>query len=463
MSYLMIENDGVCDTTSFTLLGASVKGQNAIGKFGTGSKHGVSICLREKIAPVIFCGKTRMDFETSPVTSNGRSFDQIVVKYSGDRKATEKLSVTLQHGIQDWNNIAMALREFVSNAIDSHECSDMSKVNWKEVVRIKIVDEGKVRAKAGTTRIFVPLTLDVAAFYANINKWFLHFEEPEMLEQQIMPKRGRNFNQNCSAMIYRRGVFVREIANIAFPSLFDYNIFNLDIDDSRNANDSTTTYDATVALAKASPEILVEFWRSFQGNVQYYEHTFSQYTLEGYSFKTEQRENWQKAFNMLCSGGVIVDNIREYEYAKGKGKNVLVVPQAIANAARSHGVATLNRDEKVGRDFMDATDDVIQATIGLWTKLTEMNMTDGKKLPHIKTFIDHMDGGLLKLGYCENDTIYINRSITSEKASDWRKLSENLLHTVLEELAHYITDATDMSRDFQDWLLKASIMLLRQS
>jgi hypothetical protein len=73
-----------------------------------------------------------------------------VVKYGGtdpstgsSKSSTEDLGFVLDYGKQDWQEVALALREFVSNAIDR---SIRGKSDWSGV-KIEIVDEGQVRAK----------------------------------------------------------------------------------------------------------------------------------------------------------------------------------------------------------------------------------------------------------------------------------------------------------------------------
>ena len=42
-----------------------------------------------------------------------------------------------------------------------------------------------------------------------------------------------------------------------------------------------------------------------------------------------------------------------------------------------------------------------------------------------------------------------------------KALSDRLLHVALEEVAHYVTGATDNSRDFQNFLLDLAVKLRR--
>jgi hypothetical protein len=60
-------------------------------------------------------------------------------------------------------------------------------------------------------------------------------------------------------------------------------------------------------------------------------------------------------------------------------------------------------------------------------------------------------------GYYRDGVVYINRRLADDG------LSEALLHVTLEELSHHITQSTDNSRDFQDFLLTLAVKLFRKS
>ena len=96
-----------------------------IGQFGSGNKHGMAVLLRNDLSPVVFAGTLKLEFSTRPqvVSDNHatKEFNRVVVKYGGtdpvtgaSRSSTEDLGFVLDYGKQDWDEVAMALREFVS-------------------------------------------------------------------------------------------------------------------------------------------------------------------------------------------------------------------------------------------------------------------------------------------------------------------------------------------------------------
>src|SRR5690606_21293990 len=260
-------------------------------------------------APVVFCGTLRLEFLTRPQTvadaKASKDFARVVVKYGGtdpatgaSRSATEDLGFVLDYGKQDWNEVALALREFVSNAIDRSIREDG---DWRSV-KIEIVDENRVRAKSGHTRVFVPLTPEVLAFYNDLGKWLLHFSEPESLDKAILPKRNRNLDERKAAVIYRRGVRVREFESSETESLFDYNLNDLTIDGARKASDWDVRHHCGQALADADKDVLaILFDHLLNSDRPVWELTFDTYSLQpSYRDSSEddqrKQKNWQEAF-----------------------------------------------------------------------------------------------------------------------------------------------------------------------
>src|SRR5690606_4607698 len=113
------------------------------------------------------------------------------------------------------------------------------------------------RAKAGHTRVFIPVSPAVLSFYQNLDKWFLHFKSPELLDRSIFPCSNRNLFGTQNAMIYRRGVMVRQFQSGKYPALFDYNLNDLELDECRVASDWDVRYGASMELSKSKdPEIV---------------------------------------------------------------------------------------------------------------------------------------------------------------------------------------------------------------
>ena len=483
-AYLKIENVGVCPAEAFTVLGVSLAHTSAnpgvIGQFGSGSKHAVAVLLRNELSPVVFAGTLRLEFGTRPqVVSDAQAtkeFSRVVVRYGGSdpvtgasRSSTEDLGFVLNYGEKDWDEVALALREFVSNAIDRsiREWGDWSGV------KIEVVDEAQVRAKRNFTRVFVPLSAEVLQFYNDLGKWFLHFSEPEALDKAILPKKNRNLGDRKAAVIYRRGVRVREFESSDTESLFDYNLDNLRIDESRRASDWDVKHGAGKALASADKHTLaVLFDRLLNSDKPAWEFSFDLYSLspssgDGAEALTKRSKNWSEAFAQVAGEDAVLTGKGTKDQLERKGYIPVVAPENLVSAAGLYGVQTpasvLSVDEMVGRQISDPTPDAQSAVDFVWEWLEETCLTNGREKPPVKVFSSILDGGTMLNGFCRNGTVFLHEALggTASEFGGRRALSDRLLHVALEEVAHHVTGATDNSRDFQNFLLDLAVKLRR--
>lgn len=485
-AYLRIENIGVAPADAFTVLGVSMADQSnnagMIGQFGSGSKHSIALLLRNELQPIVFAGNLKLEFSTRPqVVSDSQAtkrFERVVVKYGGtdangvSRSATEDLGFVLDFGRLDWDDVAMGLREFVSNAIDR---SIREKGDWSTVV-VDVVSESQVRAKAGYTRVFVPLTPEVLEFYNNLGKWFLHFSEPESLGKAILPKANRNLGERRAAVIYRRGVRVREFESSDTESLFDYNLDNLTIDESRKASDWDVRHSAGKSLSNADAKTLaILFEKLLSIEKSYWEFGFDIYSLQpAYFDSTEAIENrkkaWQTAFESIAGEESVLATKATANQLERKGYKPVVAPENLISAASLYGVKTastvLSADELSGREITKATVDAQAAVDYIWDLIEEIGLTNGKDKPEVRSFSSILDAGVMLNGYYRNGIVYINRDLAGGDASllaGSKALSDRLLKVALEEVAHYATNgATDNSRDFQDFAFEVAVRLARR-
>ena len=476
-AYLRIENIGTAPAEGFTVLGVSLadtsNNRGVIGQFGSGNKHGVAVLLRNELSPIVFAGTLRMEFFTKPQTVSDtqatKDFARVGVKYGGtdpatgtSRSATEDLGFVLDYGKQDWNEVALALREFVSNSIDRsiREIGDWSGV------KIEIVDEKQVRAKSGYTRVFVPMNNDVLQFYNDLGKWFLHFSEPESLDKSILPKKNRNLGDRKAAVIYRRGVRVREFESSDTESLFDYNLNDLTLDEARKASDWDVRHHCGRALASADKGILaVLFDRLINSSTPVWEFSFDTYSLSSYSDDSE--ENWQDAFEQVAGDNAVLTQEGTADQLHRKGYTPVKAPEGIVTAASRFGVrnasGVLSADEMSGREIVDASPDSTLAVDFVWDVIEQHSLTNGKQKPPVKGFRSILEAGVMLNGYFRDGVVYINEDLggSASEFGGREALNDRLLKVALEEVAHYVTGATDNSRDFQDYLLDLAVKLSR--
>ncbi len=446
MSYLLIQNPGISPPACYTLLGLSTSRDVAgtIGQFGSGAKHAINVLLRNKLQIIIYCGTEKLVFTTRQDTVNDGLTNTPV-----DRVLCNGVDMgwCLGFGAIDWTETAMALREFVSNALDRS-----FRESGKPVV--KIIET--VRAKAGHTRVFVELNADVQQFYGELPKRFLHFSGVPL--QTLMPKANRNL-KSLAPMIYKHGVLVREVSETDAPSLYDYNFEkNLRLDESRNASEWEIRYETARAFQTATVQQLVPIFKSLLADEDTYEASLASDQLApSWGLTDEQKTTWQEAWEVAAGpNAVLCDALYPQNAAFVARKGYVPKTTRAASwvsAARRCGIKTasdvLDEHETNGKVTLPATAAAIEATATAWGWFKKLGLASKAK-PEVACFRDTMKGESTCFGYRAGDTVYYNESIATG-------MNKFLLQVAVEEVAHYLTDATDMSRDFQSFLIQAFV------
>lgn len=309
-----------------------------------------------------------------------------------------------------------------------------------------IVDESRVRAKRDYTRVFVPLTPEVLAFYNDLGKWFLHFSEPDALTKAILPKANRNLGDRKAAVIYRRGVRVREFESSDTESLFDYNLNDLTIDEARKASDWDMRHHCGRALAGADRQTLaILFDHLLNSERPAWEWSFDVYALQqwdGAEAEERKRLNWQEAFAEVAGETAVLTGEGTVDQLERKGYKPVKAPEGRVNAAARYGVRTpakvLSQDELSGRHVTDPTDSAQAAVDFVWRVVHRHGLDNGKEKPPVRCFTSILDAGTMLNGYYHDGVVYINADLAPWGVTEVPHLSNQLLKVALEELAHYV-------------------------
>lgn len=466
MLYIKIENpvNNPISSQFWTIWGSTTKREvknddnRIIGQFGSGGNHSIALCLRHGINPIIYNENQKLEFFTQPIeleSITGTEIQhQVGVQHSGkDNKGKtirkrEILNHTLSFGAIDWNDLSFAMREFVSNAIDA--CY-LQGLDHKDVI-IEIVSDSQIRAKAGTVRVFIPLTPEIQNFYNNIGSWFLHFSNPDLLNVNIFPRRNKNIleNNKC-AMIYRRGVLVCEVKSDV-ESIFDYNVDDIRMNESRSVDSWTAINESAYAISRnANEKAIAQIISSFIGSKKYWEHNFPSYSmLPGYT-TNESKSTWQNIWKNILGESAIVANEITAPMCRNKGYNPVTIPENFVAFVKHLGITTdtdiLTTNEMDGKVITEPSPDFVSGTRFVWDKLESLGLTNNRSMPEIKGFDMNQTDNTITFGYWEKDTVAFNNMMD-------KGLNEMLLHTIIEELTHHITKANDGSRDFQNFLIK---------
>lgn len=465
---LLIQNVGVAATESFTLLGASTSRDSdvsgVIGQFGTGAKNAVLVLLRKGLAVRVYCGRTRIDFSTKPhvITDElgSKQVHKVVAKLTPGR--TIDLGWTLEFGAIDWKHTDMALREFVSNAIDRTIKASLSvkAALSAGVLDFQLVGDEYMRAASGYTRVYVEANQEVIDYFKALPEKFLQLSDNDSLglREKAAPS---------PAKVYREGVFICNMPGR--PSLFDYNFkrCELDIDECRNLNEYVVRARVAEKLRLAPAHQLAKVIRAVINGDDIMESKLDSYYLNPNTFdsavtKNKCREEWAKAWAMVAGEGVLCPKDNNIAKALGrKGFDAVPVDNNDwVEALEKYGIAcsntVLTSSEKAGRVERPAHNRARRAVRTVWEWAEMSDMTDGKERPEVKCFDEPIsDGGSQCLGYYVPGTDYVAIREDLDGAL--------LYETALEEVAHYITGATDCSRDFQNFFMRMLVRFLAGS
>lgn len=428
--WLLIRNSGLAPLESFTILGLSTaRGEgDKIGQFGSGSKHGILALLRADIHPRIFIGESELIFSLHDATIPGKDYKEVRYSINGE---THKTGMCLEFGALDWDSPTMAIREFICNALDQGE-------DIKECVfRARSVSSDEEE-----TRIYVPMEKEVREYFENMGRYFLHFDEQQ--EEKIIPARKPD-----AVMLYRRGVFVREMV-ASSPPLFDYNFRDQKIDESRNLNDGAVSSIAAKLLIEC-PDRLKEVLRSFEGSPKWEHQIGHCFDYWDENAKRVIGAAWKSVYGELpfsCS--------EECSLALAK-KNISYVRVAsfwesvLKRAGIVHGSDLLMDMESDGGEVCEATPEATETFKRAWGWIERAKLTSGKPYPKVKCFTIPMSNGGERIGYYSNGTVFLNLDHDGNEQA------------AIEELAHYITGAADETRDFQDFAFKLAKRIAKEA
>ena len=416
--FLKIQNYGIADLQAFIVLGmSSARGEDGkIGQFGSGSKHGVLTLMRAGLDPTIYLGKHKLSFFTKTETFQGKKFERVGYSFDGKQ---EMLSFCLDFGGLDWQNVHMGLREFISNAIDAV---------GKDKVKIELVDAEEPTPYY--TTVYIPATPEVVQYYRGLSTYFLQFAGTET--SKIIKKA-----EISPCKVYRKGVFIR---TLKIDSVFDYNFSNeVEIDESRNMDEWNAGWNAQQYFNRyaSADDVLDLLFENQKQEVLEIEKHYNKYT--------GNLDNVKALFVKRYGDKTVIGSpmMREAaDFAMSKGFNVkYVFSDAWYNELSKVLPNTLNFSSEMenGFNILEPTQAAIDCRNKVWKLLEQLEATKSKKIPPVKCFRSIMSGKSNVGGFYKDGTVYMNLEY------------ENSVKIMLEELSHYITEAADMTRDFQDY------------
>jgi hypothetical protein len=370
MQYLMIQNRGEANTRAYTELGYSTNcdEDNAIGMFGTGAKQALTLLLREGLEAWVYCGTTRIQF-----IADGEAGNSSVV-YRVGTGADKKSGWVLRFGSNDWTHTDMALREFISNAIDSHETE--LKGSFRAAIecgdlKVTLVDENQRKARSGYTRIFVQVNDAVRRYFANLGMHFLHFsDDPSLVDVGMIERKTRG-----PARIYRMGAYVCTMDVSEGDAIFDYNFRpgQIEIDEARNSNPYVVRAACAKRLRDADKHTLAVFLKDVLVEGTSYERRFDNaYILNTWANPSaEQCGEWTAAWKAVAGDSVAVGSpyLKGAVHRRGHEASVVKKP-GLTCVLRRFGVKTnddvLSERESEGIVIQPATEAARLKALLIW-------------------------------------------------------------------------------------------------
>ena len=335
--YVMFQNVGAVDYNALYLVGFTDKAGDpkSIGMFGSGFKLAVTAALRLGMDVILYAGLEKITFKTIQRKVKDSVVDQLVfVREDPDGHAEDlPTNLTLGYGAKDWKKPWAVFREILAN------CRDEYPMGYEVVAGIE------PRGRQGFTRVFVEATEDILEIYRNLDHYFKEERNATFAceEGRIYPKSAPDGQTN----FYCKGMYVLSTRDF---SLYDYDLFNMPINESRDASTENLFDHVLQLLDHCPPDIKTDVIRyaieKSQEGVRLLESSL-------YWTQTRRPLGWVEAFrrafpdHVLCSFSDV-----EFQNVRRMGRKAVRVTRELYRLLSAHGVKTAEqvlREEQEGQ------------------------------------------------------------------------------------------------------------------
>jgi hypothetical protein len=399
MKYIKVSNAGVLDIVkACSMLGASVKtdASQAIGMFGTGLKYALAQASRMGIVVNLTSGQNVFETFLEADTFRGQEFQKVHLRnlHTDEEHSTP---ITTNFGQHDWTNLWSIYREIVCNAMD------------EEGFKLTLVNS--IQKSNGRTSIYLPYDV-FSEYYDGAKSYFSDSRE--------------RFLRKGTGIVYKKGIRVGEIEGMNLDFQAD-----VSISESRQMCDWSARWNLGNMLSSCDdPSVWEEFLKS-KDNKKIDVNCMTKHISQ--SFKTAMRRVHGKF--MVCPD---VDNITKdighmgyYAFVPPTNwtlaeeylpnwKDRLAVPKEVIRKPNPEESRMIYWGLKCCRDFGMLCD----------------NLT-------VKVFDD--DGKASGYATMKGDEIWLAAKIFSNR--------RGFLNTLLEEVGHNDSGASDYTREFTDYFI----------
>ena len=419
--FLLIENKGQIDVNALTLMGGSTKRDSTtmIGFFGSGNKYAIALLLKAKIGLRIFSGEKELVLSTEPVAFRDKSFEKILI----DGRET---SLTTDMGPQ-WDTW-MAIREFVSNAIDEGENNVIPSTEI-------------VAGKDGYTRFYIEHVTQIKEV---INNWdtYFSFDRTDAIIDLPLGKVFPNICKKQQRILYRRGIRCYD----AGEALYHYDLPDFTINESR-------VIDNTYGARRIVRDFLMEHaTKDVASNIMqcaFKDAMFIETTLEFHDSYRKLNPAWRDAIG----NRIVINQDLSGFYVDRLTEPHLIVSKSLAR--------------KIKEDFpevevcgVDKDNDIFTIPVKTTPKMDYQLKKAVEALTDMKYEISYpievvTFSQVSVLGLAKNNTIYIS-------SKQFEKGIREIAVTLIEENEHLLTKHEDCSRAFQDHLFNKWLASLEE-
>lgn len=440
MSYVMVQNKGEVPIWGIRLMGLSNKDEKQIGKFGTGLKESIALLARLGKLPTIFSGTLRIDFSVQQVSGQ----DEICFRLSHSRDQFESgkwhgLGLHPNLGKADWNHPWMVFREIVCNALDASGIDDLYHDVWsRELLGVE-----------GATRIFIPLAPELLEAYATVTDKLLPLGEYTVENHVTVLGEVIGKRKQKGLQVFHKGVWVQDAPE---PSLYDYNIDLLKLNESRKADWYDVNSRMAHMIAYFTPvqigKLLTTMLRKGEGEPPYEAKVLGSvcyYLDEGNS------DNWRQAWHDVFGENAVVTESDKFFYDRLNqvGKRPIIVEysglrELLKKAGIPYAADVLTQEQQEYEAVLPVGGEAQERFDAVWDLLASRDLTQGKDKPQLMMFKQRAGQAVAVHGKYRNQVCYVNQDIVG---------SVEERRTYVEEILHHVTGATDYSMEFQNYML----------
>ena len=428
MDYYLIENEGELDVREIYKMGVTSKEEDDdnIGQFGTGFKKGTIALNRGGYNMRIFIGEKEIVSEFKPVDPpiKGKNYIDWWVNGVNTQLTTSMDRLT-------WNTHD-GIRELVCNAKD-------------EGITFKGVTD-EVIGREGHVRVFLEYRDGVKDYFMNYNE---HMSDDKHVIFQH--KKDKVFMKHSNRLcIYRKSVRVNVIDNTVLPSVFDYELNALSVNDDR-VNHSVydqIRYTWKLLIKMNEPVYIRKLLEEMEAGNKVFEwsnfHYVSKYLIQ---------DGFNKAWEKACEGYTLIPNRFKDYTQRMPYKNMLVVPNdfydTITKQFPNLSFASTERTDD-GLSFIrqDLTNEQIDILLQLKKEFDSVGLFCDA--PVKGAIFDDINTVAAAFNY--EEMLFSEKFFTSSKDRQRR--------VYFEEIAHVISKASDHTREFQDYTIGVLINYL---